>query len=112
MSEKQPYYNISFKYWAYVYWYDVISIINPFKQPKHTSELKLSNFKNFVSCKNSVCLSKETKCTPCTRQHWLSYVANYYWPSYVPGYRTNTSYWILFLVWLLLYYLLLVFLPK
>ena len=38
--------NVSFKYWPFIYWYEAIGTTNPFKQPKHALELKLSNFKN------------------------------------------------------------------
>ena len=38
----QPYNSISFKYWTYIYWYEAISTINPFKLPKR--ELKLLKF--------------------------------------------------------------------
>ena len=52
MSEKQPYNNFSFKYRPFIYvLYETISAISPFKQPKHTLELKLSNFNNFASVK-------------------------------------------------------------
>ena len=37
-------------------WYEAISIINPFKQPKCALESKLLNFKNFANCKIFVCL--------------------------------------------------------
>ena len=50
------YKNVSFKYWPFIYWYEVIGTINLFKQPKCTLELKLSNFKCFVNCKHFVCL--------------------------------------------------------
>ena len=52
----QPYNNISFKYWLFIYWYEATGTINPFKQPKCALELKLLNFKNFVNCKHFVCL--------------------------------------------------------
>ena len=34
MSEKQPYNNVPFKYWPFIYWYKAIGTINSFKQPK------------------------------------------------------------------------------
>ena len=37
-------------------WYEAISTINPFKQPKCALESKLLNFKNFANCKIFVCL--------------------------------------------------------
>ena len=51
MSGKQPYNNISFKYWPEIY------CINPSKQPKHALELKLSIFRYFVNCKNFISLT-------------------------------------------------------
>ena len=39
-----------------IYWYKAISAINPFKQPKHALELKLSNYKHFASFKIFICL--------------------------------------------------------
>ena len=41
-----------------IYWYEAMSTINSFKQPKHlyALEFKLANFKNFINCKNIVCL--------------------------------------------------------
>ena len=60
-----PYNSISFKYWPYIYWYEAISAMNPFKQPKRASELKLSNFKNFAHCKIlSVCPIHPPTCLP------------------------------------------------
>ena len=54
--KNQPYNNVTFKYWSFIYWYEAIGSINPFKQPKHALQLKLSNFKNFVNCKQIICL--------------------------------------------------------
>ena len=54
--KNQLYNNVSFKYWSFIYWYEAIDSINPFKQPKHALQFKLSNFKNFVNYKQIVCL--------------------------------------------------------
>ena len=32
--KNQSYNNVSFKYWLFIYWYEAIGTINPFKQPK------------------------------------------------------------------------------
>ena len=46
--------SISFKYWpyTYIYWYNAINTINPFKQLKCALESKLPSFKTFKNCKN------------------------------------------------------------
>ena len=54
--KNQPYNNVSFKYWSFIYWYKAIGEINPFKQPKCALQLKLLNFKIFVNCKQIVCV--------------------------------------------------------
>ena len=39
-----------------------IGTINPFKQPKHALEFKLSNFENLVNCKHFICLPDHNNC--------------------------------------------------
>ena len=65
MSEKQPYYNVSFKYWPFIYWYEAIDAIIPIKQPKRSLELKLSNFKSLQTTRfSSVCLTTTIDLVP------------------------------------------------
>ena len=45
MSETQSYNNVSFEHWPFIYWYEVNGTINSLKQPKHTLQLNLPNFK-------------------------------------------------------------------
>ena len=51
-SREQPDNNIFLQHAAMhtIYWYDVNSTINPFKQLKRTLESKLTNFKIFENC--------------------------------------------------------------
>ena len=62
---QQPYNNISFEYWQFIYWYKAIGSINLFRYPKHAFEMKLWNF---IFCKLQVfCLSA---CQPASLPAW------------------------------------------
>ena len=86
--KNQPYNNVSFKYWPFIHWYKAIGAINLLKQPKSPLQWKLSNFKNFVKCKQIVCLSAWLQQSTYNLNYWTYGLYSFPVRSLFPSTRT------------------------